>query len=58
MFNLAFNNFNVILDMVGHGIDVWSVYLIGISIILLSFLIAKKRIVDIQKKINTKNASS
>ena len=57
MFNLAFNNFNEILDMDGHGIYVWSVYLIGISIIFLSFLIAKKRIVDIQKKINTKNAS-
>jgi|TARA_B100000035_G_C20549742_1_gene357668 heme exporter protein D len=58
MFNLAFDNFNEILDMDGHGIYVWSVYLIGISIIFLSFLIAKKRIVDIQKKINTKNASS
>ena len=56
MFNLAFDNFNEILDMDGHGIYVWSVYLIGISIIFLSFLIAKKRIVDIQKKINTKNA--
>ena len=58
MFNLAFDNLNEILDMDGHGIYVWSVYLIGISIIFLSFLIAKKRIVDIQKKINTKNASS
>jgi|TARA_X000000368_G_C22892520_1_gene650314 Heme exporter protein D len=58
MFNLAFDNFNEILDMDGHGIYVWSVYLIGISIIFLSFLIAKKRILDIQKKINTKNASS
>ena len=58
MFNLAFDNFNEILDMDGHGIYVWSVYLIGISIIFLSFLIAKKRIADIQKKINTKNASS
>ena len=58
MFNLAFENFNEIIDMDGHGIYVWSVYLIGISIIFLSFLIAKKRIVDIQKKINTKNASS
>ena len=58
MFNLAFDNFNEILDMDGHGIYVWSVYLIGISIIFSSFLIAKKRIADIQKKINTKNASS
>ena len=58
MFNLAFDNFYEILDMDGHGIYVWSVYLIGISIIFSSFLIAKKRIIDIQKKINTKNASS
>ena len=44
MFNSTFNNFNEILDMGGHGIYVWSVYLIGISIIAISFLIAKKRI--------------
>ena len=43
MFNLAFDNFNEILDMDGHGIYVWSVYLIGISIIFSSFLIAKKK---------------
>ena len=55
MFNLAFDNFNEILDMDGHGIYVWSVYLIGISIIFLSFLIAKKRIEKIQKKLNQKN---
>ena len=58
MFDLAFNNFNEILDMDGHGIYVWSVYIIGISMILLSFLIAKHRIHDIKKKIKTKNASS
>ncbi len=58
MFNLAFDNFNEILDMDGHGIYVWSVYSIGISMIYLSFLIAKKRIKDIQKKIKIKNASS
>ena len=58
MFNLAFNNFNEILDMDGHGIYVWSVYIIGISMILLSFLVAKHRIHDIKKKIKTKNASS
>ena len=58
MFDLAFNNFNEILDMDGHGIYVWSVYIIGISMILLSFLVAKHRIHDIKKKIKTKNASS
>tara|TARA_B100000676_G_C17919293_1_gene754535 strand:- start:460 stop:636 length:177 start_codon:yes stop_codon:yes gene_type:complete len=58
MFNLAFENFNEILDMDGHGIYVWSVYLIGAFLIFLSFLIAKKRISDIRKKIKIKNASS
>tara|TARA_B100000579_G_scaffold342395_1_gene294471 strand:+ start:526 stop:702 length:177 start_codon:yes stop_codon:yes gene_type:complete len=58
MFNLAFDNFNEILHMDGHGIYVWSVYSIGISMIFLSFLIANKRIKDIQKKIKIKNASS
>ena len=58
MFNLAFKNFNEILDMGGHGIYVWSVYCMGISIIFISFLIAKKRIREVQKKIILKNASS
>ena len=58
MFNLAFENFNEILDMDGHGVYVWSVYSIGTSLIFLSFLIAKKRIRNIQQKIKIKNASS
>ena len=58
MFNSAFNNFNEILDMGGHGIYVWSVYLIGTSIIVISFLIVKKRIKEVHKKIKLKNASS
>ena len=58
MFNSEFKNFNEILDMDGHGIYVWSVYTSGISMILISFLVAKHRIHDIKKKIKTKNASS
>ncbi len=58
MFNLAFKNFNEILDMDGHGIYVWSVYLIGTSLIFLCFFIAKKRANNIGKKIKIKNASS
>jgi|TARA_B100001093_G_scaffold222048_1_gene212904 heme exporter protein D len=58
MFNLAFDNFNDILYMQGHGIYVWSVYLIGILMIATSFLIANKRIKAIQKKIKISNASS
>ena len=58
MFNSEFKNFNEILDMSCHGIYVWSVYLVGISIIVVSFLIAKKRIKTVQRKIKFKNASS
>ena len=58
MFNAEFKNLNEILDMGGHGIYVWSVYLVGISIIVISFLIAKKRIKTVQRKIKFKNASS
>lgn len=58
MFDLAFSNLYEILDMSGHGIYVWSVYALGISMILISFSIAKKRIADIQKKIKINNASS
>jgi cytochrome c-type biogenesis protein CcmE len=50
MFNLAFKNLNEILEMGGHGIYVWSVYLVGISIIVTSFLVAKQRIKKVQKK--------
>ena len=58
MFNSEFKNLNELLDMCGHGIYVWSVYLIGISIIVISFLVAKKRIKTVQRKIKFKNASS
>jgi len=58
MFNLAFDNFNAILNMDGHGIYVWLVYSIGISIIIASFVIARRRIKNIQNKIKIKNASS
>lgn len=58
MFDLAFSNLYEILDMNGHGIYVWSVYALGISMIVISFSIAKKRIADVQKKIKINNASS
>ena len=58
MFNSEFKNLNELLDMGGHGIYVWSVYLIGISIIAISFSVAKKRIKTAQRKIKFKNASS
>ena len=58
MFNSEFKNFNEILDMSGHGVYVWSVYLVGILIIAISFFIAKKRIQNVQRKIKLKNASS
>jgi heme exporter protein CcmD len=58
MFNSEFKNFNEILNMSGHGVYVWSVYLVGILIIAISFFITKKRIKNVQRKIKLKNASS
>tara|TARA_Y100000739_G_scaffold153951_1_gene132831 strand:+ start:526 stop:702 length:177 start_codon:yes stop_codon:yes gene_type:complete len=58
MFDLAFNDLNEILVMDGHGVYVWSVYSIAISIIVASFLIAKNRIKGVKRKIKVKNAPS
>ena len=58
MFDIAFNNVNEIIDMNGHGIYVWSVYSIAISILVVSFLIAKNRIKGVKRKIKIKNAPS
>ena len=58
MSDLAFENLNEIIFMDGHGIYVWPVYAIGIFIIFIIFLIAKKKIRDVQKKVKIKNASS
>jgi len=58
MFDIAFNNVNEIIRMNGHGIYVWSVYLIAISILVVSFLIAKNRIKGVKRKIKIKNAPS
>ena len=58
MFDIAFNNINEIIDMNGHGIYVWSVYSIAISILVVSFLVAKNRIKGVKRKIKIKNAPS
>ena len=58
MFDIAFNNVNEIIRMNGHGIYVWSVYSIAISILVMSFLVAKNRIKGVKRKIKIKNAPS
>ena len=58
MFDIAFDNVNEIIDMNGHGIYVWSVYSIAISIIVVSFIVAKNRIKGVKRKIKIKNAPS
>mgnify|MGYP001493063367 FL=1 len=58
MFDIAFDNVNEIIDMNGHGIYVWSVYSIAISIIIVSFIVAKNRIKGVKRKIKFKNAPS
>ena len=58
MFDIAFDNVNEIIDMNGHGIYVWSVYSIAISILIVSFIVAKNRIKGVKRKIKIKNAPS
>ena len=58
MFDLAFNSLDEILQMNGHGMYVWSVYVVGITTIVVSFIIAKKRLREARKKIRVANASS
>ncbi len=58
MFDIAFDNVNEIIGMNGHGIYVWSVYTIAISIIIVSFIVAKNRIKGVKRKIKIKNAPS
>ena len=58
MFDLAFNSLDEILQMNGHGIYVWSVYVVGNTAILVSFIIGKKRLREAQEKIRVANASS
>jgi len=58
MFDIAFNNLSEIIDMNGHGIYVWSAYSTAISILVVSFLVAKSRIKGVKRKIKIKNAPS
>ena len=58
MFDIAFNNLNEIIGMNGHGIYVWSVYSIAISILVVSFIVANNRIKGLLRKIKIKNAPS
>ena len=58
MFEFAFSSVREAIHMNGHGVYVWSVYSIAISIIVASFLIAKNRIKGVKRKIKIKNAPS
>ena len=51
MSNLAFTSFNDFLHMDGHGVYVWSVYIISTFIILLAFLTIYRNIQLIRKRI-------
>ena len=51
---MAFNTFDEIINMKGHGIYVWLVYSISILIIVVSFIIARMRIKNLCKRINIK----
>jgi len=56
MFDLAFSSFNDFVQMGGHGMYVWPVYLLTVSIVVLSFVIVRAKIKNLCMRI--KNASS
>ena len=55
MFNFAFNSFEEAIYMNGHGIYVWIVLFIVVSSITIFFMIYRKKIQKIKKKLNESN---
>jgi|TARA_B110000858_G_C17656257_1_gene405070 heme exporter protein D len=51
MFNFAFTNLQDFLIMDGHGIYVWSVYLIALVIIATSFQVTYFKLRALKKKL-------
>ena len=55
MFNFSFTNFYDFLTMDGHGVYVWTVYLVTFALIAVSFLIVRRKLNVFKRKL--KNAS-
>ena len=55
MFNFSFANFYDFLTMDGHGVYVWTVYLVTFALIAVSFLIVRRKLNVFKRKL--KNAS-
>jgi heme exporter protein D len=51
MFNFAFTDLQDFLTMNGHGIYVWSVYMITLAIIAISFQITRHKLRVLKKKL-------
>ena len=56
MFNFSFTDFHDFLTMDGHGIYVWTVYLVTFALIAGSFLIVRRKL-NVFKKRKLENAS-
>ena len=55
MFNFSFTDFHDFLTMDGHGIYVWTVYLVTFALIAVSFLIVRRKLNIFKRKLE--NAS-
>ncbi|MDA9690255.1 heme exporter protein CcmD [Pseudomonadota bacterium] len=51
MFNFSFTDFHDFLTMDGHGIYVWTVYLVTFALIALSFLIVRRKLNVFKRKL-------
>ena len=55
MLNFSFTDFHDFLTMGGHGIYVWTVYLVTFTLIAVSFLIVRRKLNIFKRKLE--NAS-
>ena len=55
MFDFSFTDFQDFLTMDGHGIYVWTVYLVAFALIAVSFLIVRHKLNVFKRKLE--NAS-
>jgi len=51
MFNFSFTDFYDFLIMDGHGIYVWTVYLVAFTLIAVSFLIVRHKLNVFKRKL-------
>jgi heme exporter protein D len=56
MFDFSFTDFQDFLIMDGHGIYVWTVYLVTSALIVVSFLIVRHKLNVLKRKLENASA--